>query len=472
MRMAIGKRKPPQDELFIPTVKLATGPGHPYYGKLNEVLAEAGFDEFVEKICAPYYKEGGRPSIPPGVYFRMLFIGYFEGLDSQRGIAWRCADSLALRAFLGIALTEATPTHASMTIIRKRLGEKVFDQVFVFVLTLLEEKGLLRGKAVGIDATTLEANAAMKSIVRRDNGKDWKEYLQGLARAEGIENPTEEDLRRLDRNRPDKKVSNQEWKSPVDPDSRIAKMKDGRTHLAYKAEHAVALESEAIVATTVTFADKSDPQSAPATMSLAEANLVLAGSPVTIAEGVADKGYHDNGLLADWERRGIRTYIPEKRLKHRRWTNKPERLQKAFRANRRRVRRKKGRQLNRWRSERCERSFAHVCQTGGGRRMWVRGQTNASKVHTLKCAAYNLGLLLRKVYGLSKPRNAKETMIALFFAILVLLLLAAVMVKANKSTLPYSLLGAAVLFLVTVTAHPARQFILECRKKWHSLTGC
>jgi transposase len=225
--MALGKRKPQQDELFISTAKLSTGPGHPFYAKLNEVLGKANFDEYVEQLCAPYYKEGGRPGIPPGVYFRMLLIGYFEGLDGQRGIAWRCADSLALRSFLGIGLTEATPVHASMTMIRQRLPESVFDKVFVFVLSLLEQQGLLRGKTVAIDATTLEANAAMKSIVRKDTGEDWRQYLQGLAKAEGLENPTEEDLRRLDRRRKDKKVSNQQWESPADPDSRIAKMKDG-----------------------------------------------------------------------------------------------------------------------------------------------------------------------------------------------------------------------------------------------------
>ena len=276
--MAIGKRSPKQDEMFIPANQVVSGPGHPFYAKLNQVLARAGFDDFVENLCAPYYKEGGRPGIPPGVYFRMVLIGYFEGLDSQRGIAWRCADSLALRSFLGLGLTEATPVHASMTIIRQRLPESVYDQVFVWVLRLLEEKGLLRGKSVAIDATTLEANAAMKSIVRKDTGENWKEYLRGLARAEGIENPSEEDVRRLDRSRPDKKVSNQVWQSPSDPESRIAKMKDGRTHLAYKAEHAVDVVTEAIVAATVTFADKSDPQSAPDTLSLAEANLALAGS--------------------------------------------------------------------------------------------------------------------------------------------------------------------------------------------------
>jgi transposase len=470
--MALGKRKPKQDELFIPTAKVASGPGHPFYSKLNQVLAEAGFDEFVEKLCAPYYKEGGRPGIPPGIYFRMVLIGYFEGLDSQRGIAWRCADSLGLRTFLGIGITEDTPVHASMTIIRQRLPESVFDKVFVFVLSLLEKKGLLRGKAVAIDATTLEANAAMKSIVRKDTGEDWKQYLQGLAKAEGIENPTEEDLRRLDRARKDKKVSNQQWESPTDRDSRIAKMKDGRTHLAYKAEHAVDVVSEAIMATTVTFADRSDPQSAPVTLSLAEANLGLAGSETEIEEAVMDKGYHDVGLLAGLAERGVRTYIPERRQKSRRWTDKPVEHEQAFRANRRRVRGNKGRQLNRWRSERCERTFAHVCETGGGRRAWLRGQTNVSKMHTLKCAAYNLGLLLRKVWGLCKPRNAEAAGTALFFVLWLLLLMAAIVTSQATNRVWVWLIGIPGLLLVSLVANRTVRFIRACRKKCHSLTGC
>lgn len=470
--MALGRRKAQQTELFIPTAELVTGPGHPFYTKLNQVLAEAGFDEFVEQLCAPYYKEGGRPGIPPGVYFRMVLIGYFEGLDSQRGIAWRCADSLGLRTFLGIGITEETPVHASMTIIRQRLPESVFDKVFVFVLSLLEQKGLVRGTSVAIDATTLEANAAMKSIVRKDTGEDWKEYLRGLAQAEGIQNPTEEDLRRLDRARKDKKVSNEQWESPTDPDSRIAKMKDGRTHLAYKAEHAVDVVSEAIVATTVTFADKSDAQSAPVTLSLAEANLVLAGSEVEIQEAVLDKGYHDNQLLVDLAQRGVRTYIPERRQKTRRWTDKSVEQQHAFRANRRRVRGNKGRQLNRWRSERCERTFAHVCETGGGRRAWLRGQTNVSKMHTLKCAAYNLGLLLRKVWGLCKPRNAEAAGAALFLVFSTVLVLAMPRTDQATGRMWIWLLSISGLLLVLRVANRVMLFMRTHREKCHSLTGC
>jgi transposase len=470
--MAIGKRKSKQDELFLPTAKVVTGPGHPFYAKLNQVLASEGFDDFVEKLCAPYYKKGGRPGIPPGVYFRMVLIGYFEGLDSQRGIAWRCADSLALRAFLGVGLTEETPVHASMTIIRQRLPESVYDQVFVFVLRLLKDKGLLRGKSVAIDATTLEANAAMKSIVRKDTGEDWKQYLRGLAQAEGLENPTEEDLRRLDRGRKDKKVSNKQWESPSDPDSRIAKMKDGRTHLAYKAEHAVDVVTEAIVATTVTFADKSDPQSAPVTLSLAEANLILAGSPVELQEAVMDKGYHDNRLLSDLRQRGLRTYIPEKRQKNRCWTDKPVEQEQAFRSNRQRVRGKKGRQLNRWRSERCERTFAHVCETGGGRRAWLRGQINVSKMHTLKCAAYNLGLLLRKVWGMCKPRNAKAAGPGWFLLYSALFVLAAVTDPIVTKRLWVWWLGSVVVAVIASVIPIAFRFTQPSPKNHRSLTGC
>lgn len=472
MHMALGKRKPRQDELFIPTAHLVTGPGHPFYSKLNEVLATTGFDDFVEKLCAPYYKEGGRPGIPPGVYFRMLFIGYFEGIDSQRGIAWRCADSLALRAFLGVGLTEATPVHATMTIIRQRLPELVFAKVFRFVLGLLEEKGLLRGKTVAVDATTLEANAVMKSIVRKDTSEDWKEFLTRLAKAEGLENPTDEDLRRLDRGRKDKKVSNDQWESPTDGDSRIAKMKDGRTHLAYKAEHAVDLESEAIVGSLVTFADRSDAQSAPLTLTVAQSNLVLAGSQTGIKEVVMDKGYHDNGLLERMAQAGLRTYVPERRQKSRCWTNKPAEFEKAFRANRRRVRSDKGRRLNRWRSERCERTFAHVCETGGGRRSWLRGILNVSKAHTLKCAAYNLGLLLRKAFGYCKPRNAEAAGAALFFVIWAILALARIITGPATNAVLTMLLGIGGIMVSFLPIVPVAVTIQAGGKTGRSLTGC
>jgi transposase len=456
--MALGKRSSKQTDLFVSTTQIMTGPGHPFYSKLNEVLQKAGFDEYVEQLCAEYYKKGGRPGIPPGVYFRMVLIGYFEGIDSQRGIAWRCADSLALRTFLGFAITEPTPVHASMTMIRQRLPEVVFDQVFAFVLRILKEHGLLQGKTLGIDATTLEANAAMKSIVRKETGENWTEYLRGLARAEGLENPTEEDLRRLDRQRTDKKVSNEHWESPTDPDSRITKMKDGRTHLAYKAEHAVDLKTEAIVAAQVTQADRGDAQTGPETAILAQANLVSAASDTAVCDLVADKGYHDNRLLAQCEEWQVRTYIPERRQKKRCWTNKPLEYERAFRANRRRVRSGKGRRLNRWRSERCERTFAHVCETGGGRRTWLRGVINVSKIHLLRCAAYNLGLLLRKIWGMSKPRSRDAGPKGRLFLILDLTAALCTIAHPDRRSVRFLFLHLISLKLLTPTMHWDTEF--------------
>ena len=403
--MALGKRKTKQQELFIASNQIPKTPAHPFYSKLNQAFDECGFDAYVEELCAPLYKNFGRPGIAPGIYFRMIFIGYFEGLNSQRGIAWRCHDSLCLREFLGISLTEKTPVHASMTIIRQRLSDEVFHKVFLFVLEQLKEKKLLKGKTLGVDATTLEANAAMRSIVRKGTGEDWKEYLRELAKEEGIENPSDEDIQRIDRGRKGKKVSNKEWQSKSDPDSRITKMKDGRTHLAYKAEHSVDLETEAIVSCHVTHADQGDTTTGPESLILAEANLQLIESERTVEEAVMDKGYHSNALLERLTQWGIRTYIPEKKQKKRKWVDKPESYEHAFRGNRRRVRSDKGKRLSRKRSELVEGTFAHVCETGAGRRTWLRGMENVTKIHTLKCAAFNLGLLMRKIFGLAKPRN-------------------------------------------------------------------
>ena len=315
--MAMGRRREErQAELFIPPADLPRSQGHPFYRKLNELLATAGFDRFVETLCRPFYEAAGpgRPSIPPGVYFRMLFVGYFEGLDSQRGIAWRCADSLALREFLGVALTETTPDHSTLTKTRSRLPQEVHEQVFQFVLKLAADKELLSAKTVGVDSTTLEANAAMKSIVRQDTGEDYKEYLTGLAKEAGLISPTDEELRRFDKRRKDKTCSNEDWQSPTDPDARIAKMKDGTTHLAYKAEHVVDLESQFILAAEIRPATDGDADTLVDSVLAAQANLDAAatleptvpsekevaaatGAGLPITEVAADKGYHAAATL-------------------------------------------------------------------------------------------------------------------------------------------------------------------------------
>jgi transposase len=406
--MALGKwTNERQKDLFIAAADMPRSPGHPFYVALNKLLAEAKFDAYVEGLCEPVYREGGRPGVPPGVFFRMLFVGYFEGIDSQRGIAWRCSDSMSLRSFLGLLPTEASPDHSSLTVIRKRLPKELIDQVFSFVLKLAFEKKLLKGKTVGVDSTTLEANAAMKSIVRRDGGDTWKQYLTKLAKEAGIEDPTDAELRRFDRKRKGKKTSNDDWKSPTDPDSRIVKMKDGTTHLAYKAEHAVDLDTNIVIGATIKPGNAADGETVKETVVEAQSNLNEATEQqCCITEVAADKGYNKTETLVWAEERGIRTYIPEAEHKHKRvWHNKPDGWREACFENRRRVGRKKGKALQRTRSELVERTFAHICETGRGRRSWIRGLVEVSKRYLMQVAAHNLGVILRSLFGVGTPRG-------------------------------------------------------------------
>jgi transposase len=420
----LGRRLPPPTDLVIALKDLPPPPANPFYTRLNTLLDEAGFEPFVEDSCRPYYAEGfGRPGVPPGVYFCMLFFGYFEGLDSQRAIAWRCADSRSAHAFLGLPQHKATPDHSSLTKIRQRLPDSVHAQVFVFVLQLAEDNGLLPGKTVGVDSTLLAANAAMKTIVRRNNGDDWKAYLRKLAVEAGIDNPTDEDLRRFDRQRKGKKVSNEDWLSSSDPDSKIAKMKDGTTHLAYKAEHVVDLKTELILAAPVYPADQPDSATLLESVAAAQVHLLEAESGrsleeldaqpeaavaavTAIEEAVTDKGYHKAETLADCEAAEVRTYIPEKRRKDDRvWTDKPPEWQRAYRNNRRRVGGSRSKRLQRLRSEKVERTFAHVCETGGGRRSWLRGLLRVGTRYLMQVAGHNLGIIMRWVFGKGTPRS-------------------------------------------------------------------
>ena len=406
--MGMGRRKRArQEEFWIPADALPETPRHVFYEKLNGLLADGDFDPFVEGLCQPYYAEAdepGRRSIPPGVYFRMLLIGYFEGIDSQRGIAWRCADSRSLAAFLGHRADEATPDHSSLTRIRNRLPLAVHEEVFARMLSLAEKHQLLSGKTLAVDSTTLEANAAMKSIVRRDTGEDWKEFVRRLAAEEGVEIRDEKDLRRFDKKRKDKKVSNAEWQSSTDEDARIMKMKDGRTRLGYKAEHVIDLESELIVQATVHLGTEGDAETLVPSVVKGQANLIRAGSETSVKEVVADAGYHKNETLAECAAWDVRTYIPESERGERRWEDKPSEWEKAFRSNRRRVRGERGKRLGRLRSERVERSFAHVCNTGGARRTWLRGLEKINKRYLMQAAAHNLAIVMRALFGVGKPR--------------------------------------------------------------------
>ena len=413
--MALGRRvEERQQEMWIASAELPKSEGHVFYRKLNQLLADAGFDRFVEELCRTYYHATmGRPGIPPGTYFRMLLVGYFEGIGSQRGIAWRCADSLSLRTFLGVPLTEETPDHSSLTRVRDRFSLEVHVEVFRFVLGVASEQGLLKGKTVAVDATTLEANAAMKSIVRRDTGEDWNEYLKRLMQEEGLiekdDNPSDEELRRYDKQRKNKKVSNAEWVSETDPESRITKMKDSRTHLAYKAEHVIDLETEVVLAAEIYTADTGDTDTLVDSVMEAQTHLSEAGLETEIEEAVADKGYHAAHTLELAEAMHLRTYIPEPQRKHdRRWTDKPEEYERVVNNNRRRTKTKRGRRLQRQRSEKVERSFAHVCETGGSRRTWLRGLEKVRKRYLMSAVARNLGLVMRHLFGMGTARGLQS----------------------------------------------------------------
>jgi transposase len=404
--MAMGTRKgrERQQPFWMATSDIVQSPGNVFYDRLNGILDKRKFDLHVERLCRRYYKGPyGRPSLPPGVYFRMLLIGYFEGLDSEREIAWRVADSLSLRKFLGYALDEQTPDHTTVSRTRRLFWLETHKAVFRWVLKILIEEGLVEGRTVSIDATTLEANAALRSIVRRDSGQQYNEYLKELAQAAGIENPTREQLARFDRKRK-KKGSNEEWKHPKDPDARITKMKDGRTHLAHKAEHAVDLASGAVLAVTVQAANEGDTTTIQTTLEEAQTVVTKLVDEDGIQEVVADRGYHSSAVLGHLEEQEIRSYIPEPDRGKRHWEGKETEQKRVYR-NRHRVRREKSKRLQRRRGELTERSFAHLYDTGGMRRVHLRGRDNILKRVLVHAGAFNLGLVMRNLFGAGTPRQ-------------------------------------------------------------------
>jgi transposase len=479
MGMGTRKDQEKQEDIWIATSELARTPAHPFYQRLNELLDGERFDEFVEGLCRKFYAPRyGRPGLAPGIYFRSLLIGYFEGIDSERGIAWRLADSLALRQFVRIGLTEQTPDHSTISRTRRLVDLETHRAVFAWVLCLLADRGLIQGKRVGIDATTLEANAAMRSIVRRDTGESYEEFLTGLAKASGMETPTREDLARLDRKRK-KRTSNKEWKSPVDKDARIAKMKDGRTHLAHKAEHAVDLDTGAVVAVTLQEADKGDTTTLDLTLS--EAGVAVAELAVReakqrpdekpkvnvegIEELVADKGYHAGAVLERVKANQVRSYIPERQQKgQRNWEGKAGQQQAVY-ANRRRVQGNYGKSLLKRRGELVERSFAHCYYTGGMRRTHLRKHDNILKRQLIHVGAFNLSLIFRRLLGAGTPREWYNLGKSLFLFLRGLFTCQQSPIRMCRESIP-----APRPILLAKSASPARA--TTCRRFAPCTTGC
>jgi transposase len=427
--MAMGTRKMRQrQEALWYGGELPSAPGHPFYKRLNEVLDNAKFDQFCEKSCAGFYhRKLGRPSLAPGQYFRIMMIGFFEGLDSERGIAWRLADSLTLRQFLAIGLDEQTPDHVTISRTRRLIHTATHQRIFSFVLEQLAQAGLLKGKTIGVDSTTLEANAAMKSIVRRDTGESYMGYLKRLAEAEGIDAKDAAALLRMDRKRK-KKTSNEDWQSPSDLEAEITKLKDGRTALAFKAENAVDMETGAIVAVTThggAAADTTTIQETVIEAAIAVAELIAEPTPEGeysvhldgVREVVADKGYHSNEAVLGLDELEVRSYIAEPDRGTRNWIGKAAEKAAVY-GNRRRIQGNRGKSLQRQRGERIERNFAHQFDTGGLDRLYVRGKENVHKKFLIQAAACNLALLMRSLYGSGKPRAAHDRVLGALLTIL------------------------------------------------------
>ena len=408
--MAMGQQKDRQGDLMVSWSEMPRSPGHVFYDRLQSVLVEADFDGFAEALCKPYYAARmGAPSVPPGRYFRMHLVGYFEGIGSERGLSWRCSDSLSLRDFLRLESRDRVPDHSWLSKTRSRLPHEVHQAIFDWVLAQIAEAGLVKGERIGVDATTMEANAALRNIVRRDTAEGYREMLERLAQESGIETPTAADLVRLDRKRKGKKLSNQDWVSKSDPEAKIAKMKDGTTHLADKPEHAVDLDTGAVVAAELHPADEGDTTTLFKTLAAAEANLEAVDAAPTAenpAACVADKGYHSRAVLKALDDSLWKTRIAEPKQKgFSRWHG-DEAAQRAVTNNRVRLKSGVAREAFKRRAEIVQRFFAHNLDRGGMRRTWLRGRENVHKRYLLHVAGHNLSLLMRQLIGAGTPREA------------------------------------------------------------------
>jgi len=403
------KKKAAQPEFWIVADQVVSSAQRGFYAKLEETLESFGFAAKVRALCQPAYDKSGvgRPGIDPVVYLKMIMVGFFEDLPSERAIAARCADSMSIRAFLKYELHEKTPEHSSFTVIRQRLGLEVYQEIFTLTLQALREHGLLRGKNLGIDSSVIEANASLRALVHRNTEEKYWDYVQGLAAQAGIDPEDAAAVRRFDRHRPGK-GSNQEWQNPYDPDAKIGRTKDGATDMIYKPEAVVDLDTGAIVQADVHPGDQADHQEMATRVLEAQQTINQAGgqSPdtLTVTSVTSDKGYHAVGELEALQQEGIRTVISDP-IDNRRVDKLEPQEQRAVRAARRSVKSQSGKELLRRRGMHIERSFAHILDCGGMRRTTLRGWENLNKRFKLAAAFYNLSQLMRQLFGFGTPKQ-------------------------------------------------------------------
>src|SRR5438309_900011 len=409
------KQKAAQPEFWVAAQQLPTSPKSTFYSKLDETLESFGFAAKVRALCASAYAQSavGRPGIDPVVYLKMIMVGFFEDLPSERAIAARCADSMSIRAFLKYELTEQTPEHSSLTVIRQRLGLKVYERIFTLLLQALRERGLLRGKNLGIDSSVIEANASLRALVHRNTEEQYWDYVKRLAAESGIDPDDAAAVRKFDRHRPGK-GSNQEWVNPNDPDAKIGRTKDGATDMIYKPEAVVDLDTGAIVQAQVHPGDQADHKEMATRVLEAQQNINQATGAkldtLTINTVTSDKGYYAVNELQALQQEDIRTVIADP-IDNRRLHKLEPNQKKAVAAARRRVRSKSGQDLVRRRGMHIERSFAHILDCGGIRRTTLRGWENLNKRFKLAAAFYNLSQLMRKLFGIGTPKQDRKSVV-------------------------------------------------------------
>ena len=412
--MFVKKKKAAQGELWVATHQLPTSAKTTFYSRLDETLESFGFADKVRALCAPAYKstKAGRPGIDPVVYLKMIMVGFFEDLPSERAIAARCADSISIRSFLNYSLEEKTPDHSTFTVIRQRLGLEIYQQIFTLTLQALREHGLLRGKNLGIDSSVIEANASLRSLVHRNTEEQYWDYVKRLAAEHGIDPNDTTAVRKFDRHRPGK-GSNQEWQNPHDPDARIGRTKDGATDMIYKPETVVDLDTGAIVQADVHPGDQADHKEMATRVLEAQQTINQATrqkpDTLTVTSVTSDKGYYAVGELQALQHEGIRTVISDP-IDNRRVDKLPPAEKRAVRGAKRSVRSKSGKELLRRRGMHIERSFAHILDAGGMRRTTLRGWENLNKRFKLAAAFYNLSQLMRKLFGFGTPKQLAAAM--------------------------------------------------------------
>jgi transposase len=430
------KKKAAQPEFWIAADQVVGAAGSGFYAKLEETLESFGFAAKVRAMCASAYNQSGigRPGIDPVVYLKMIMVGFFEDLPSERAIAARCADSMSIRAFLKYELHEKTPEHSSFTVIRQRLGLEVYEQIFGLTLQALREHGLLRGKNLGIDSSVIEANASLRALVHRNTEEQYWDYVKRLAAEQGIDPDDAAAVRKFDRNRPGK-GSNQEWVNPHDPDAKIGRTKDGATDMIYKPEAVVDLDTGAIVQAQVLPGDAADHQHLAGRVLEAQENLNRAEEKpldtLTVQSITSDKGYYAVSELQTLQGEGIRTVISDP-ISNRRLYKLELEEQRAVRAARRSVKSKSGKALLRRRGMHIERSFAHILDCGGMRRATLRGWENLNKRYKLAAAFYNLSQLMRKLVGFGTPKQLAAHGRFLFRCLISFLELVTAMAQPNS----------------------------------------